>query len=54
MSHRNNKDVKEMKLEYGTILSSPKQIHDGAIHYFSHFLEAGDRRGESNLKELVQ
>ncbi|KAF5450402.1 hypothetical protein F2P56_030760 [Juglans regia] len=54
ISRRNHKEVKEMKLEDGSILSSPEQIHEGAISYFSQFLEAGIARVEPCLGELVQ
>ncbi|KAF5482289.1 hypothetical protein F2P56_002872, partial [Juglans regia] len=53
VSRRNHKVVKEMKLADGTILSSPEQIHDGAISYFSQFLEVGSCCEEPNLGGLV-
>ncbi|XP_042962710.1 uncharacterized protein LOC122296986 [Carya illinoinensis] len=54
VSRRNHKEVKAMQLEDGSILSSPEQIHDGAITYFSNFLKAGNSCDEPNLGDLVQ
>ncbi|XP_042950203.1 uncharacterized protein LOC122282311 [Carya illinoinensis] len=54
ISRRNHKEVKEMQLEDGSILSSPEQIHEGAISYFSNFLKACNSRDEPNLGDLVQ
>ncbi|XP_042950219.1 uncharacterized protein LOC122282325 [Carya illinoinensis] len=54
VSRRNHKEVKEMQLEDGSILSSFEQIHDGAISYFSNFLKVGNSRDEPNMGDLVQ
>lgn len=43
MNRRNHHEVKEMKLEDGSRLISPEQIHDGAVQYFKTFMEVGAR-----------
>ncbi|KAF5454407.1 hypothetical protein F2P56_024075 [Juglans regia] len=54
MSRRKRQQVQEMKLPDGSVLSSPKAVHNGAILYFHNFLAAGHRHPLPSLESLVQ
>ncbi|XP_042980144.1 uncharacterized protein LOC122310314 [Carya illinoinensis] len=53
VSRRNNYQVTKMQLADGNFLTSPKQIHNGAVDYFKNFLEARIMGDMPNLEGLV-
>lgn len=50
---RNYSLIKKFRLDDGMVLSSPKEIHEGAISHFKDFLSTRYDREISNLSQLV-
>lgn len=54
LARRDRQSISKMKLANGSVLYSPKEVHDGAISFFQSFLEASDRRALPSMEYLVQ
>ncbi|KAG2692695.1 hypothetical protein I3760_08G064400 [Carya illinoinensis] len=50
----NSKVVREMKLQNGTWLKSPEEVHKGAVEYFTKFLVHNQVEEVPNLVGLIQ
>ncbi|CAI9775523.1 unnamed protein product [Fraxinus pennsylvanica] len=50
---RRSSKIENMLLSNGTVLSSPKEVHDAAVHYFQNFLTESHTEPLPNLSEYI-
>lgn len=53
LAYKRNKIVMEMRLQDGTYLRSPEEIHLGVVNYFSDFLQKEVHENSPDLGHLI-
>lgn len=48
------KKIDHMKLVDGKVLSSPEEVHIGAVEYFENFLKSRPRSSRPNLSSIIE